>query len=82
MDSVLFLSLAFGSLDFLAGQMIGKGWALLAALPVVHWLRERDRLLEIGAAWRRLGVRTHVGRQKRTVAARQVADRNRSAQRV
>ncbi len=27
-------------------------------------------------------VRTHVGRQKRTVAARQVADRNRSAQRV
>lgn len=42
-DSVLFLSLAFGSLDFLAGQILGKGWALLAALPVVHWLRKRDR---------------------------------------
>lgn len=49
-DSVLFLSLAFGSLDFLAGQMIGKGWALLAALPVVHWLRTRDQRLGIGAA--------------------------------
>ena len=49
-DSVLFLSLAFGSLDFLAGQVIGKGWALLAALPVVHWLRQRDRRLGIGAA--------------------------------
>jgi queuosine precursor transporter len=49
-DSVLFLSLAFGSLDFLPGQMIGKGWAVLAALPVVHWLRERDRRLGIGPA--------------------------------
>ena len=49
-DSVLFLSLAFGSLDFLAGQMIGKGWALVAALPVVHWLRLRDRRLGIGPA--------------------------------
>lgn len=42
-DSVFFLSLAFGNLDFLAGQMAGKAWALLAALPVVHWLRQRDR---------------------------------------
>ena len=49
-DSVLFLSLAFGSLDFLTGQMIGKGWALLAALPVVHLLRECDRRLGMGAA--------------------------------
>jgi queuosine precursor transporter len=48
-DSVLFLSLAFGSLDFLAGQMMGKGWALLAALPVVHWLRRRDRQMSMGA---------------------------------
>lgn len=49
-DSILFLSLAFGNLDFLAGQMIGKGWALLVALPVVHWLRERDRRLGTGPA--------------------------------
>lgn len=46
-DSLLFLSLAFGSLDFLAGQIIGKGWALLLALPVVHLLRKRD--LKLGA---------------------------------
>lgn len=42
-DSVVFLSLAFGSLDFLAGQMAGKAWALAAALPLVRWLRDRDR---------------------------------------
>jgi hypothetical protein len=28
--------------------MIGKGWALLAALPAVHWLRQRDQRLGIG----------------------------------
>jgi queuosine precursor transporter len=44
-DSMLFLSLAFGSLDYLNGQIIGKGWALLAALPLVHLLRQRDRRL-------------------------------------
>jgi len=41
-DSVLFLWLAFGSLDFLAGQVIGKAWMVLAALPVIHWLRQRE----------------------------------------
>ena len=30
-DSALFLLLAFGSLDFLAGQVVGKLWASLAA---------------------------------------------------
>ena len=49
-DSVFFLSLAFGNLDFLAGQMAGKAWALLAALPVVHWLRRRDRRQAAAAA--------------------------------
>lgn len=46
-DSVVFLWLAFGSLDFLAGQVIGKAWMVLAALPVVHWLRRRDERLGI-----------------------------------
>lgn len=46
-DSLLFLSLAFGSLDFLAGQMIGKSWALVMALPLVHLLRLRDTRLGI-----------------------------------
>lgn len=26
----------------LAGQVIGKAWMVLAALPVLHWLRRRD----------------------------------------
>lgn len=38
-DSVLFLYLAFGNLDFLLGQIVGKSWAVLAALPLVHLLR-------------------------------------------
>ena len=38
-DSVVFLHLAFGSLDYLAGQVIGKAWALLLAYPAVLLLR-------------------------------------------
>lgn len=38
-DSVLFLSLAFGSLDFLAGQVVGKLWASVAAAAFVGWRR-------------------------------------------
>ena len=41
-DSVLFLWLAFGSLEFLAGQVLGKLWMVLLALPVVHWIRKRE----------------------------------------
>ncbi|QGX97409.1 VUT family protein [Roseovarius faecimaris] len=44
-DSLLFLSLAFGSLDFFWGQVIGKSWALVLALPLVHLLRKRDARL-------------------------------------
>ena len=39
-DSVLFLYLAFGSLEFLTGQILGKSWMVLFALPVVHWIRK------------------------------------------
>lgn len=49
-DSLLFLWLAFGSLDFLWGQVIGKGWALLLALPAIHLLRLRDRRLGLAPA--------------------------------
>ena len=38
-DSVVFLSLAFGSLDFLAGQVVGKLWAVLIAIPLMRLLR-------------------------------------------
>lgn len=38
-DSIVFLLLAFGSLDYLAGQIIGKAWALLFAYPLVQLVR-------------------------------------------
>jgi queuosine precursor transporter len=44
-DSVIFLWLAFGSLDYLAGQVIGKAWMVLFAIPVVYLLRRRDARL-------------------------------------
>ena len=49
-DSIAFLWLAFGSLDFLAGQVIGKAWMVLIALPFVHLLRKRDERLGIQPA--------------------------------
>ena len=45
-DSIVFLWLAFGSLDFLAGQVVGKGWMVLLSIPLIMYLRRRDR--EIG----------------------------------
>lgn len=39
-DSAVFLWLAFGSLDFLAGQVVGKAWMTLAALPVLWVIRK------------------------------------------
>ena len=39
-DSVVFLWLAFGSLDYLGGQILGKLWMVLLSLPVIHWLRK------------------------------------------
>ncbi len=50
LDSVVFLLLAFGGLDFLAGQVVGKLWMVLASLPFVAWLRRRDERLGLGAA--------------------------------
>ena len=40
-DSAVFLLLAFGSLDFIAGQVLGKFWTTLAALPVLWALHAR-----------------------------------------
>lgn len=40
-DSVLFLALAFGSLDFLPGQVVGKLWMTLAAVAVLWTWRRR-----------------------------------------
>lgn len=41
-DSLVFLYLAFGSLDFLAGQVVGKAWMVLLALPFIAWIRHRE----------------------------------------
>ena len=41
-DSIAFLWVAFGSLNFLLGQVLGKTWMVLLALPLVSWLRQRD----------------------------------------
>ena len=49
-DSIVFLWLAFGSLDFLAGQVVGKTWMVLVSLPFVAWLRRRDARLGLAAA--------------------------------
>lgn len=49
-DSVVFLYLAFGSLDYLAGQIIGKAWMVLLSIPVIRLLRDRDARLGITAA--------------------------------
>ncbi|MBT3535585.1 MAG: VUT family protein, partial [Rhodospirillaceae bacterium] len=42
-DSVLFLQLAFGSLDFLSGQIVGKAWVVLLSIPIIWWLRNWDQ---------------------------------------
>lgn len=49
-DSIVFLWLAFGGLQFLAGQVIGKALMVLLAIPVLIWFRNRDARLGITAA--------------------------------
>jgi len=41
-DSIIFLYMAFGNLDFLAGQIVGKAWITVLSLPFIHWIRSRD----------------------------------------
>ena len=40
-DSVVFLSIAFGSLEFLPGQVLGKLYGVAAASLVIAWRRRR-----------------------------------------
>ena len=46
-DSLLFLYLAFGNLEFLWGQVIGKTWMILLAIPLIAWIRRRDERLAL-----------------------------------
>jgi uncharacterized PurR-regulated membrane protein YhhQ (DUF165 family) len=49
-DSIVFLWLAFGSLEFLTGQIIGKLWMVLLAIPFVVYMRRRDERIGLKAA--------------------------------
>lgn len=49
-DSVVFLYLAFGSLEYLLGQVMGKSWMVLASIPFILWLRRRDERLGLAPA--------------------------------
>ncbi len=49
-DSIVFLQLAFGSLDYLAGQVIGKALMVVAAIPFIVLLRRRDDRLGLTPA--------------------------------
>lgn len=49
-DSAVFLYVAFGSFDYLAGQIIGKAWMVLLAIPAIVWLRSRDARLGLQPA--------------------------------
>ncbi len=49
-DSIVFLWLAFGSLEFLLGQVVGKLWMVLFAIPFVAYLRRRDERLGLKPA--------------------------------
>ncbi len=41
-DTSIFLQLAFGSTDLMWGQIVGKGWMVLFAIPLIHLLRVHD----------------------------------------
>lgn len=50
-DSMIFLTLAFGSLDFLAGQVIGKFWmSLLGGAVLFLWRRRQNGADDFGRA--------------------------------
>jgi uncharacterized PurR-regulated membrane protein YhhQ (DUF165 family) len=49
-DSIVFLWLAFGSLEFLTGQVVGKAWMVLLAVPFIMYLRRRDEQINLHAA--------------------------------
>src|SRR6516225_11411427 len=49
-DSIVFLYVAFGSLQFLAGQISGKALMVIGSLPIIALLRWRDERIGLSAA--------------------------------
>ena len=41
-DSSLFLWIAFGSLDYLTGQVVGKAWMTIGAAAFLWWQKQRN----------------------------------------
>jgi len=41
LDSLIFLAIAFGSLEFLSGQIIGKFWMVMLTIPILAHFRDR-----------------------------------------
>lgn len=61
-DSVLFLWLAFGSLDFLAGQVVGKAWMTVLAVAILWGFRRwRDKRIQAGIDE---GYRQHIAEMR------------------
>ncbi len=42
-DSAIFLQLAFDSLEFLPGAILGKMWAIVICIPLIYILRKKIR---------------------------------------
>lgn len=49
-DTAVFIWLAFGSLEHMAGQIIGKAYMIAPALLIVGWLRYRERRTSVRPA--------------------------------
>ena len=49
-DSAVFLQLAFGDLTYIWGQIAGKAWMVLFAIPFIAWLRARDERIGMAPA--------------------------------
>ena len=49
-DSAVFLQLAFGDLTYIWGQIVGKAWMVLFAIPFIAWLRARDERIGMAPA--------------------------------
>ena len=41
-DSIVFLYLAFGSLDYMSGQIVGKMWMVLLAIPIIRLMQKNS----------------------------------------
>ncbi len=53
-DSFLFITIAFGSIAHVEGQIIAKAWMTLAALPLVYLIRHWDRqrgIASVASSW-------------------------------